>query len=99
MWDQITGPATEGRSRYWVLPIVSVILIENFIFLLISALRYVVQCLQMPNSSVVLKVCRLAYMPVLVVHLYAFMTYLGVIFCWAILAAVLKPEKFLPYGV
>ena len=65
-------------------------------FLLFSCLRYITQCLQLPKGSFILNAARVGYMPVLVMHLLFYSVYIGILFTWSILAAVLDPAKFLP---
>ena len=42
---------------------------------------------------------KYGYALILFAHLLCMAAYLGVLACWFILAAVLDPSKFLPYGI
>jgi len=99
VWNDFLGSAIAPRSELYVHPAVCAVVFWNLGFMLLSSVRYLANTLQLPRKSVALRVARILYMPVVALQVFGYLTYAGMIFLWAVFAAFLRPERFLPHGV
>ena len=70
---------------------------ESICFMLLSACRLLLNYMQAPRNKVS-DAIRWLYSIVIMLHLTWFFSYLGIIGCWLLLAAILNPNRFLPFG-
>ena len=85
-------------SGVYVVPFVRFLFYEAAVFAGMSSVRLLLLYLQLPlprlNTAV-----QWLYMVIIVVYMFFFLTYLGVVGAWLVLSAALEPERFLPFGV
>ena len=83
-------------ERYSLL-LLKLVAIESICFMLLSTCRLLLNYMQAPRNKASDAV-RWIYSFVIMAHLTWFFSYLGIIGCWLLLAAILNPNKFLPFG-
>jgi len=97
LWIDILNAGPPSDRYVTMLP--KVVAIEALAFIACTFLRMVLSYTGLPNSNPVVWATKSVYALFLACHLVFFASYIGVISCWFVLAAVLEPSKFLPYGV
>merc|ERR1711871_1390462 len=90
-WEQDSGVTTTFL-------LFDVMVGESVAFVVCAFLRMIFHYCN-PPQGVVRKIVVRSFATILVVHLWALFLYTGTVCSWFILAAVLEPTKFLPYGV
>ena len=90
-------PGEADQSRHTLL-LVRMICVEAVAFMVLAILRLTLHYLSFPPSRAV-RIFKSAFGVVLGLHILWVFSYIGVISAWLILAAILQPTKFLPFGM
>jgi hypothetical protein len=110
-YHQLSGEATLSTDASehaphlpttYVVPLVSLLLIESACFTGASIVRLLWLYLNPPSTQpwrLLTGVMQHGFMLVCVVHLALVFAYVGVFMSWLVLAAALEPTRFLPYGI
>merc|ERR1711865_201590 len=85
---------TEDRYSLLLLKLVAW---ESICFMILSVCRILLNYTQAPRNKVS-DAIRWIYSFVMMAHFTWFFSYLGIIGCWLLLAAILNPNRFLPFG-
>jgi len=86
-----------GTEERYSLLLLRLVAWESICFMLLSACRLLLNYMQAPRNKVS-DAIRWLYSIVIMLHLTWFFSYLGIIGCWLLLAAILNPNRFLPFG-
>ena len=90
-------PGEADQNRHTLL-LVRMICVEAVAFMALAILRLTLHYLSFPPSRAV-RIFKAAFGVVLGLHILWVFSYIGVISAWLILAAILQPTKFLPFGM
>jgi fumarate reductase subunit C len=88
-------PLLSGYEHMFALA--QVIVLYNIIFAIVTILRMFLYYLEFENNPAV-AVIRIIYAGFLMLHVFSLFILSGVVGAWMILASILNPTRFLPYG-
>jgi len=86
-----------GTEERYSLLLLRLVAWESILFMLLSACRLLLNYMQAPRNKMS-DAIRWLYSIVIMLHLTWFFSYLGIICCWLLLAAILNPNSYLPFG-
>ena len=81
------------------LTLVKLVAWENLVFLFFSTFRMLSHYVNLYQKTRPVRWFNTVYAWLLMLHVTLYFAYIGIIGCWFVLAAVLEPGKFLPFGV
>ena len=99
LWTDVVRPGgwADSTDDKYTLLLVRIVVWENIAFLLLTTVRLMMHYAGTPRHGP-WKAIKLVYSVVLAIKIGLFCAYVGIIGCWFVLAAVLDPSKFLPFG-
>jgi len=99
LWLDVARHDLGASSDKYLIDTVQIVLWGHVAFMAATVPRLIIYYLEIKKGGVLVKAFKWLYAIILFLHLLTFSTYAGVLGCWFILAAVLYPSKFLPYGI
>jgi hypothetical protein len=96
-WEDVLGKYPIEKKVSDFTPLVQWIIMYHFVFATITYVRLAVFYMEVPDYAIC-KATRIAFALMLIGHVFMIFVIVGIMAAWFVLAALLDPTKFLPYG-
>jgi hypothetical protein len=98
-WGDVLGKfSTEYWGHRQVFFIAKLLANYNLAFGLATLFRILLSYLELPKKNPLYRVLTWTYALILLLHFFLVSVFLGVVSAWFVLASILDPTRFLPYG-